>query len=36
MHPREIGFVLWGHCENLLDDPRIVIFTGWRTLAGEY
>ena len=20
--PREIGFVLWDHCENLLDDPR--------------
>ena len=20
--PREIGFVLWGHCQNLLDDPR--------------
>ena len=19
-HPREIGFVLWGHCQNLLDD----------------
>ena len=23
--PREIGFVLWGHCQNLLDDPRIHI-----------
>ena len=23
--PREIGFVLWGHCQNLLDDPRIYI-----------
>ena len=22
--PREIGFVLWGHCQNLLDDPRIM------------
>ena len=22
-HPREIGFVLWGHCQNLLDDPRM-------------
>ena len=22
--PREIDFVLWGHCQNLLDDPRIV------------
>ena len=20
--PREISFVLWGHCQNLLDDPR--------------
>ena len=22
--PREIGFVLCGHCQNLLDDPRII------------
>ena len=22
MFPREKGFVLWGHCQNLLDDPR--------------
>ena len=22
--PREIGFVLWGHCQNLLDDSRIM------------
>ena len=22
MRPREIGFVLLGHCQNLLDDPR--------------
>ena len=22
--PREIGFVLLGHCQNLLDDPRIL------------
>ena len=21
--PREIGFVLWGHCQNLLDDSRM-------------
>ena len=21
-HPREIGFVLRDHCQNLLDDPR--------------
>ena len=26
MRPREIGFVLWGHCQNLLDDPRKAIF----------
>ena len=24
IRPREIGFVLWGHCQNLLDDPRSV------------
>ena len=23
--PREIGFVLWGHCQNLLDDPRTLV-----------
>ena len=23
MFPREKGFVLWGHCPNLLDDPRM-------------
>ena len=23
--PRETGFVLWGHCQNLLDDPRILL-----------
>ena len=21
-HPREKGFVLWGHFQNILDDPR--------------
>ena len=21
--PNEIGIVLWAHCQNLLDDPRI-------------
>ena len=26
MCPREKCFVLWGHCQNLLDDPRITIF----------
>ena len=25
--PREKGFVLWGHCQNLLDDPRIRCLT---------
>ena len=25
-HPREKGFVLWGHCQNILDDPRISNF----------
>ena len=25
MRLREIGFVLWGHCQNLLDDPRILL-----------
>ena len=24
--PREIDFVLWGHCQNLLDDPRTSVF----------
>ena len=23
--PREIGFVYWGHCQNLLDDPRMSV-----------
>ena len=22
-HPKEKGFVLWGHCQNILDDPRM-------------
>ena len=26
MCPREKGFVLWGHCQNLLDDPRRMVF----------
>ena len=21
-HPKEKDFVLWGHCQNILDDPR--------------
>ena len=24
-HPREKGFILWGHCQNILDDPRILV-----------
>ena len=24
MRPRENGFVLWDHCQNLLDDPRSI------------
>ena len=24
-HPREKGFVLWGHCQNILDDPRRIV-----------
>ena len=23
IHPREKGFILWGHGQNILDDPRI-------------
>ena len=33
--PREIGFVLWDHCQNLLDDPRmtgILEELKWETL----
>ena len=26
IHPREKGFVLWGHCQNILDDPRTLNF----------
>ena len=26
--PREIGFVLWGHCQNLLDDPHKICAWG--------
>ena len=25
-NPREKGFVLWGHCQNILDDPRSIYF----------
>ena len=28
-HPREIGFVLLDHCQNLLDDPRICMCSRW-------
>ena len=27
--PREIGLVLWGHCQNLLDDPHSCISEGF-------
>ena len=27
--PREIVFVLWGHCQNLLDDPRMKPFSSF-------
>ena len=33
--PREIGFVLWGHCQNLLDDPRIKVSKN-RGVEGNY
>ena len=38
MCPREKGFVLWGHCQNLLDDPRINynIITRLYTLLVHY
>ena len=26
--PGDIGFVLWGHCQNLLDDPRTYCVIG--------
>ena len=26
-HSREIGYVLWGHCQNLLDDPSYMVFS---------
>ena len=29
MRLREIGFVLWGHCQNLLDDPRKAVIWVW-------
>ena len=28
MCPREKSFVLWGHCQNLLDDPRMYTTLG--------
>ena len=35
MCPREKGFVLWGHCQNLLDDPRTKrhVEHGWDRLV---
>ena len=32
-HPREKGFVLRGHCQNILDDPRKVIITAGIDMA---
>ena len=36
MCPREKGFVLWGHCQNLFDDPRKkeLFFTRWGNRKG--
>ena len=36
MRLREIGFVLWGHCQNLLDDPRTqrAILSLWGIKSG--
>ena len=28
----EIGFVLWGHCQNLLDDPRMCMRPDWSVM----
>ena len=28
--PREKAFSLWGHCQNILDDPRILIIIGFK------
>ena len=37
IRPREIGFVLWGHCQKLLDDPRTFISPNtrgiWKVLS---
>ena len=38
-HPRDKGFVLWGHCQNILDDPRIKLehcfySEGWKFKDG--
>ena len=33
--PREIGFVLRGHCQNLLDDPRSVDKSHFLLFAGN-
>ena len=34
MCPREKGFVLWGHCQNLLDDPHT--FDNYRAVNNEF
>ena len=30
-HLRVVDFVLWAHCQNLLDDPRIYTFSAHLT-----
>ena len=34
--PREIGFVLWGHCQNLLDDPRNMPFKIFQGKSNQF
>ena len=28
-HPREKGFILLGHCQNILDDPRSTVMISY-------
>ena len=32
-HPGEKGFVLWGHCQNILDDPRSFILSRFKNIG---
>ena len=34
-HPRQIGFVLWDHCQNLLDDPRTSVRAEIRNICSH-